>query len=267
MSHHPRSHTARNPNPPKGNVEARHPRRTPHQHTFTLTPFLPLHHNAQHHLPIDRMVITLPHLHQKHARRGSPWTKIHKDSIANSSTNSRGWFELKAALNHLARAKLPLSPFTPQNLPPRHQHPFTNTSSSSPPSDTMSTDTTKAKSMSKGAKKSRVVILHLSTDQLAKFPSSNTESPSPSAIKEEQSPSVQPSDHADTKSPTSNSTPLPPGANGDVEPDSTAPAKSDNKRKRGGGTLTGRKRAPPSINPDAPPRDRARPGPKRKSGV
>ncbi|KAK3701631.1 hypothetical protein LTR37_015382 [Vermiconidia calcicola] len=123
-----------------------------------------------------------------------------------------------------------------------------------------STDTT-SKSTSKGSKKSRIVILHLSPDKLAKFPadvkpkSSTTTKPAPS-------PSVPPPASND-KTSESNSTPVPPNGNDDTEAASLAPPKVD-RRRRGGGTITGRKRAPPAIDPDAPPRERARPGPKKK---
>jgi len=126
----------------------------------------------------------------------------------------------------------------------------------------MSSTTTTTKSTPKGSKKSKVVILHLSPDLLRRFAPDVSSSP-PSAIKPEPSPSNQALNSAD-KSSESNSTPLPSNSNDDPDATSLAPPNNESKKKKSGGTASGRKRAPPSIDPDATPRERARPGPKKK---
>jgi hypothetical protein len=123
----------------------------------------------------------------------------------------------------------------------------------------MSSAAASSKTMAKSSKKSRIITLRLSPDLLAQFPADVKP-----RINEEPSPSVQPPESAD-KSSESNSTPMPSNANDENDPNSLAPPpKVDGRRKRGGGTLTGRKRAPPAIDPNAPPRERGRPGPKKK---
>ncbi|KAK5171033.1 uncharacterized protein LTR77_004177 [Saxophila tyrrhenica] len=113
----------------------------------------------------------------------------------------------------------------------------------------------------KAGKKSNIVILRLSADKLAAFPA-DVKPAASTAIKPDPSPSIQPPESTG-KSSESNATPIPANANEETDPNSLAPPKVD-RRRRGGGTVSGRKRAPPSINPDAPPRERARPGPKKK---
>ncbi|KAL9533101.1 hypothetical protein SMMN14_03316 [Sphaerulina musiva] len=123
------------------------------------------------------------------------------------------------------------------------------------------------KSTPKAGKKSRIVSLRIPSSQLSNWPS-DTASPLAQAsavpsIKNEPSPSAQPSEHAD-KSSDSNATPVPNGTDVADADTLAPPSKADAKRKRGGASGTGRKRAPPSIDPNAPPRERGRPGPKKK---
>ncbi|KAF2169312.1 hypothetical protein M409DRAFT_20538 [Zasmidium cellare ATCC 36951] len=112
------------------------------------------------------------------------------------------------------------------------------------------------------AKKSKIVTLRLSPDSLAQYPAASPP-PNPQAIKAEASPSAQPSDTVD-KTSDSNATPIPPTNTDAADPNSLAPPKVDGRKKRGGAAVTGRKRAPPSIDPNAPMRERGRPGPKKK---
>ncbi|KAK3049318.1 hypothetical protein LTR09_009496 [Extremus antarcticus] len=126
----------------------------------------------------------------------------------------------------------------------------------------MSSTTPTAKSTSKASKKSRLVVIRLSPDKLAAFPA-DVKPATPKVIKPDPSPSIQPPESTE-KSSESNSTPIPSTTNDETDPNSLAPPKTDNRRRRGGGTITGRKRAPPSIDPNNPPRERARPGPKKK---
>ncbi|KAF2483436.1 INO80 complex, subunit Ies4 [Neohortaea acidophila] len=125
-----------------------------------------------------------------------------------------------------------------------------------------STTTTTIKATAKGAKKSKIIVLHITADKLSRFPATPSISRSAS-IKAEPSPSVQPPEPAD-KSSEANSTPIPPNANDDTDGNSLAPPGAENKKKRPAGNASGKKRAPPAIDPDAPPRERARPGPKKK---
>ncbi|TKA70906.1 hypothetical protein B0A55_07482 [Friedmanniomyces simplex] len=125
----------------------------------------------------------------------------------------------------------------------------------------MSTPTT-AKSTSKTAKKSRVITLRLSPDQLSRFPSNTTPKPSPPTINTIPSPSVPPPESAD-KTSDSNGTPIPPTITEGADTNTLAPPKVD-RRRRGGAGVGGRKRAPPSIDPNGPMRERGRPGPKKK---
>ncbi|CAK1357484.1 INO80 complex subunit 4 [Cercospora beticola] len=122
------------------------------------------------------------------------------------------------------------------------------------------------KSAAKPGKKSRIVSLRISPSRLAQWSSSHSspagDTSALPSIKNEASPSVQLPDVAD-KSSDSNATPVPQG-NDAVDNNSLAPPKVDGRKKRGGATASGRKRAPPSIDPNAPPRERGRPGPKKK---
>ncbi|KAI5367459.1 Putative INO80 complex, subunit Ies4 protein [Septoria linicola] len=124
---------------------------------------------------------------------------------------------------------------------------------------------TTIKTTMKPGKKSRIVSLRISPTRLTQWPSDSVSVGQASAvpsIKKEASPSVQLPELAD-KSSDSNATPVPAGTDA-ADPNSLAPPKADGRRKRGGATATGRKRAPPSIDPNAPPRERGRPGPKKK---
>ncbi|KAK0932977.1 hypothetical protein LTR48_001767 [Friedmanniomyces endolithicus] len=126
----------------------------------------------------------------------------------------------------------------------------------------MSTPTT-AKTNSKAAKKSHVITLRLSPDILARFPSTIPPKPPPAPIANPTpSPSVPPTESAD-KASDSNGTPIPPTVTEGTDANTLAPPKGD-RRRRGGAGITGRKRAPPSIDPNGPMRERSRPGPKKK---
>ncbi|KAK4539731.1 hypothetical protein LTR36_010384 [Oleoguttula mirabilis] len=126
----------------------------------------------------------------------------------------------------------------------------------------MSAITTTTKSTPKTTKKTRVITLRLSPKQLADFPTDVTPKPSASPPKIEPSPSLPPPETTE-KTSESNATPVPPVAGGSTDNNSLAPPKVD-KRRRGGAAATGRKRAPPSIDPNGPMRERGRPGPKKK---
>ncbi|KAF2721360.1 DUF1711-domain-containing protein [Polychaeton citri CBS 116435] len=134
----------------------------------------------------------------------------------------------------------------------------------------MSASATNSKTSPKSAKKSRVIVLQLSGDQLSRFPSSQPPSKSsssaPSVKKDEPSPpAIQRPDSASTpaaaadKASDSNATPVP-AAPSDQDPNSLAPPKP----KRKGGWPAGKKRAPPAIDGNALPREKGRPGPKKK---
>jgi hypothetical protein len=99
------------------------------------------------------------------------------------------------------------------------------------------------------ATKSKIIVLRIPSEHLAAY------APAQPIIKHEE---------VIEKSPDSNDTPVP--SNPDVtDPNSLAPPKPDAKKKKGGGpAVAGRKRAPPSIDPNAPPREKGRPGPKKK---
>ncbi|CAK3752119.1 INO80 complex subunit 4 [Lecanosticta acicola] len=131
----------------------------------------------------------------------------------------------------------------------------------------MSTTITTTKAVPKSAKKSRIVVLRVSHELLSQWPSDTTAEASVkrNSINDEASPSIQLPDTAD-KSSDSNATPVPAPANDAATTDSNslAPPKIDGRKKRGGAATGGRKRAPPSIDPNAPPRERGRPGPKKK---
>ncbi|TKA33324.1 hypothetical protein B0A50_00877 [Salinomyces thailandicus] len=119
-----------------------------------------------------------------------------------------------------------------------------------------------AKSTSKTTKKSKVIILRVSPDHLSRFPSAvvaKTPVPPPA----ETTPSIQPPQEPADKTSESNATPVPPTAPEGADANSLAPPKVDGRRKRGG-AVAGRKRAPPSIDPNGPMRERGRPGPKKK---
>jgi hypothetical protein len=117
---------------------------------------------------------------------------------------------------------------------------------------------TSSKPIAKSAKKSRIIILRLSPESLSQFPSevSDTEVPEMS-IKPDPSPSIQITDDNPDESTT---TPVP--ATG-IDGNALAPPDGDGKKKKGGSTA-GRKRAPPSIDPFALPKERTKPGPKKK---
>ncbi|GAB7366594.1 hypothetical protein MBLNU230_g8580t1 [Neophaeotheca triangularis] len=112
---------------------------------------------------------------------------------------------------------------------------------------------------------SLTITLRLPSDKLAQWPSSTTTTNAPT--------NSQPADQADTPPPPaasdkdpaadSNSTPAP---NADANGGPNAQGKGDaaGKKKRGGGAVAGRKRAPPSIDPNGPVKEKGRPGPKKK---
>jgi hypothetical protein len=77
------------------------------------------------------------------------------------------------------------------------------------------------------------------------------------SIKPDPSPSIQITDDNPDESTT---TPVP--ATG-IDGNALAPPDGDGKKKKGGSTA-GRKRAPPSIDPFALPKERTKPGPKKK---
>lgn len=116
---------------------------------------------------------------------------------------------------------------------------------------------------SKTAKKSKIVVLTLTTQLLSRFPTSAATQDN--AIKSEKAtPSGIPESSAEDKSSEDNGTPIP--ANGAVQDaEATPSAQTDAKKKRPPPNPNARKRAPPAIDPDAPIRDRARPGPKKRS--
>ncbi|OQO01871.1 hypothetical protein B0A48_12344 [Cryoendolithus antarcticus] len=129
---------------------------------------------------------------------------------------------------------------------------------------------TTAKPSSKSARKTHIITLHLSPDTLSRFP--HTPSPpkpsaSPASVpKLETTPAIiQPDSSSADKSSESASTPAATTAD-TPDPNALAPPpKVDGRRKRGGAAaITGRKRAPPTIDPMSTPRERARPGPKKK---
>ncbi|KAK5130878.1 hypothetical protein LTR08_001599 [Meristemomyces frigidus] len=106
-----------------------------------------------------------------------------------------------------------------------------------------------AKSTAKATTKlSKIVVLGLAPDTLARFPSDVP--PKPAAT-------------ATPAAATADTSPVPPVAGESTDNNSLAPPKVD-KRKRGGPPANGRKRAPPSIDPNGPMRERGRPGPKKK---
>nr|POF05915.1 ino80 complex subunit 4 [Quercus suber] len=113
-------------------------------------------------------------------------------------------------------------------------------------------------SASKSAQKSKVVRLRLTSEQLSRFPSSLPSTPA----QQDPSPSIQLPDSLD-KGEDSNATPIPPNADG-TDPNTLAPPKPDDKKKRGGNGTAGKKRAPPSIDPNGPMKEKSRPGPKKK---
>ncbi|KAK5109340.1 hypothetical protein LTR62_007109 [Meristemomyces frigidus] len=112
----------------------------------------------------------------------------------------------------------------------------------------------------KAAKKSRVIILRLSKSRLSQVPSDVTPTPSAPPPSTLASPSVQPPESPE-KASESNGTPMPTTSAEGGDSNSLAPPKD---RKKAGATVTGRKRAPPSIDPNGPMRERGRPGPKKK---
>ncbi|KAL1591153.1 hypothetical protein WHR41_00450 [Cladosporium halotolerans] len=122
----------------------------------------------------------------------------------------------------------------------------------------------------KGSRKTRIVTLNVAPDALARLvssPSSRKESSStPTLPTTDVTPSIAPPvPSPGDKSEESVSTPMP--ATGADTPDTNSlapPPKIDGRRKRGGGAVAGRKRAPPVIDPNAPPREKGRPGPKKK---
>ncbi|EME46519.1 hypothetical protein DOTSEDRAFT_70503 [Dothistroma septosporum NZE10] len=129
----------------------------------------------------------------------------------------------------------------------------------------MSTAITSNKASPKSGKKSRIVTLSISSDILARFPSDavTAERPSTTSIKDEATPAFVRPESAD-KSSESNATPVPAPANDVADNNTLAPPKVDGRKKRGAAAVGGRKRAPPSIDPNAPMRERGRPGPKKK---
>ncbi|KAK3626522.1 hypothetical protein LTR56_018148 [Elasticomyces elasticus] len=123
----------------------------------------------------------------------------------------------------------------------------------------MSTPTT-AKSTAKTAKKSRVVTLKIHGDKLARFPSNST--PKPSIPLFNVPPPTVNAPESTGKTSESNGTPIP-STTASTDNNTLAPPKVD-RRRRGGAAANGRKRAPPSIDPNGPMRERGRPGPKKK---
>ncbi|KYG45679.1 hypothetical protein M433DRAFT_45170, partial [Acidomyces richmondensis BFW] len=119
------------------------------------------------------------------------------------------------------------------------------------------------KASAKGSKKRRLISLCLSPAHLSRFPSDNTPRPSPTPATLEPTPSIHAPEPAD-KSSESTATPVPPTTAEGTDTNSLAPPPKADKRKRGGGQISGRKRAPPSIDPHGPMRERGRPGPKKK---
>ncbi|KAF2768843.1 hypothetical protein EJ03DRAFT_351854 [Teratosphaeria nubilosa] len=127
---------------------------------------------------------------------------------------------------------------------------------------TLASSTPKSATKGSTAKNSRVITLRLSQALLTRFPSDSTPHASATPARPEPTPSVQLPD-AD-KTSEFNVTPNP-TINGEaVANNSLAPPKAGDKRKRGGGATAGRRRAPPSIDPNGPIRERGRPGPKKK---
>jgi hypothetical protein len=117
---------------------------------------------------------------------------------------------------------------------------------------------TSSKPIAKPAKKSRVIILRLSPESLSQFPSDASDIEVPeTSTKPDLSPSIQ---IIEDKPDGSHSTPAP--ATG-TDGNSLVPPDGDGKKKKGG-SIAGRKRAPPSIDPFALPKERSKPGPKKK---
>nr|POE59285.1 ino80 complex subunit 4 [Quercus suber] len=110
----------------------------------------------------------------------------------------------------------------------------------------------------KSAQKSKLVKLRLESEKLSRFPSSLPSTP----VKQDSLPSTQPQAQVDKREDL-DATPIPPNTDG-ADPNTLAPPKADDKKKRGGNGASGKKRAPPSIDPNGPMRERGRPGPKKK---
>ncbi|EMC99169.1 hypothetical protein BAUCODRAFT_31490 [Baudoinia panamericana UAMH 10762] len=127
----------------------------------------------------------------------------------------------------------------------------------------MSTSAATSKSSSKTPRKSLKVRLRLSPKILAKFPSDITPKPSIATPAIEPLSSAQLHDATD-KTSDSNGTPMPAPSNETGDGNTLAPPKVDRRRRGGAGISSGRKRAPPSIDPNGPMRERGRPGPKKK---
>ncbi|KAM0720601.1 hypothetical protein Q7P37_004738 [Cladosporium fusiforme] len=129
---------------------------------------------------------------------------------------------------------------------------------------------TPSKSNSKASRKTRIVTLTVSPDALARIVSGaasrKPSSSAPTTNNPDQTPSIAPPvPSPGDKSEESNTTPAPATGADTPDPNSLAPPpKIDGRRKRGGGAVAGRKRAAPVIDPNAPPRERGRPGPKKK---
>jgi hypothetical protein len=118
-----------------------------------------------------------------------------------------------------------------------------------------------SKPTAKHAKKTRIITLHLSSDSLSQFPSDSADVDVPkSSVKPDPSPSIQVTDEDANDS---NATPVPATGTEASENNSLAPPDGDGKKKKGG-AIAGRKRAPPSIDPFALPKERSKPGPKKK---
>lgn len=131
---------------------------------------------------------------------------------------------------------------------------------------------TPAKATPKGSRKTRIVTLSVAPEALARIVSGSnassrkTSTSTPTLKTLDPAPTItQPEPSSASKSEESNSTPVPATGADTPDPNSLAPPpKIDGRRKRGGGAVAGRKRAAPVIDPNAPPRERGRPGPKKK---